>query len=390
MMMYFPRKGGGNDLKSIINVKIYTGKEVIESGFIRYDEKIKSVDHMENFVEQGETIVDGTGTILIPGMIDIHIHGAYDVDAMDANPSSIVKMSKEMLKEGVTTFFPTTMTQSHSNIKHALSALKEAKELGGHFEYIHLEGPFVNKERAGAQPLEYIVNPDVELFKTWQEAAGGLIKLVTYAPEVEGANDLEQEFQKTGVIGTVGHSDAIGADFEGKKITHATHLFNQMRPMHHREVGTVGHVLLDDEVMVEVIPDGIHIHPDMVKLAYRLKGAKKISVITDAMRAKGLADGEYELGGQPVFVKENSARLADGTLAGSILKMDEAFRNIMKFTGCSPEEAVQMTSVNQAEEFGLVNKGVLEIGKDADFVQMTAEYNVIDTIRLGKSMDEVK
>ena len=377
-------------MKSIINVKIYTGKDVIENGFIRYEEKIICIDQMEKFVEQGEEIVDGAGTIVIPGMIDIHIHGAYDVDAMDANPSSILKMSKEMMKEGVTTFFPTTMTQSHSNIQNALSALKEAKELGGHFEYIHLEGPFVNKKRAGAQPLEYIVNPDVDLFKKWQDAAGGLIKLVTYAPEVEGAKELEQELQKTDVIGTVGHSDAIGADFEGRKITHATHLYNQMRPMHHREVGTVGHVLLDDQVMVEVIPDGIHIHPDMVKLAYRLKGAKKISVITDAMRAKGLADGEYELGGQPVFVKEKSARLADGTLAGSILKMDDAFRNIMKFTGCTPEEAVQMTSVNQAEEFGLVNKGALEVGKDADFVQMTTKYYVIDTTRLGKSIDEVK
>lgn len=377
-------------MKSIINVKIYTGKDVIENGFIRYDEKIIAIDHMEKFVEQGEKIIDGFGTVLIPGMIDIHIHGAYDVDAMDADPSSMVRLSKEMMKEGVTTFFPTTMTQSHSNIKNALSSLKEAKELGSHFECIHLEGPFVNKNRAGAQPLEYIVNPDVGLFREWQDAAGGLIKLVTYAPEVEGANELEEEFHRTGVIGTVGHSDAIGADFEGKPITHATHLYNQMRPMHHREVGTVGHVLLDDNVMVEVIPDGIHIHPDMVKLAYRLKGAKKISVITDAMRAKGLADGEYELGGQPVFVKENSARLADGTLAGSILKMDDAFRNIMKFTGCTPEEAVQMTSVNQADEFGLVNKGALEAGKDADFVQMTNDFYVINTTRLGKSMDEVK
>jgi N-acetylglucosamine-6-phosphate deacetylase len=377
-------------LKAIINVKIYTGNEVIENGYIRYNEKIESINHMENFMNNGEEIVDGKGSIIIPGMIDVHIHGAYDVDAMDADPNGMIKMSKNLMKEGVTTFFPTTMTQAHGNIKKTLSALKEAKELGAHFEYIHLEGPFVNKTRAGAQPLEHIVNPDVKLFKEWQEAAGGLIKLVTYAPEVEGANDLEKEFELTGVIGTVGHSDAIGTDFEGRNITHATHLYNQMRPMHHREIGTVGHVLLDDHVMVEVIPDGIHIHPQMVKMAYRLKGARKISVITDAMRAKGLADGEYELGGQPVFVKNNSARLADGTLAGSILKMDEAFRNIMKFTGCTPEEAVQMTSINQAEEFGLVNKGILEAAKDADFVQMTLDFHVIETVRLGKSTNEVK
>jgi N-acetylglucosamine-6-phosphate deacetylase len=345
---------------------------------------------MENYVKnENETEIDGKDTVVIPGMIDIHIHGAYDVDAMDANPESMITMGKKMMQEGVTTFAPTTMTQSHDHIKKALIALKEAKKLGGHFEFIHLEGPFVNKNRAGAQPLEYIVNPDVELFKEWQNASGGLIKLVTYAPEVDGAKELEQEFNRTNVIGTVGHSDAIGADFDGRNIAHATHLYNQMRPMHHREVGTVGHVLLDDNIMVEVIADGIHIHPDMVKLAYKLKGPRKISVITDAMRAKGLEDGEYELGGQPVFVKNNSARLKDGTLAGSILKMDEAFRNIMKFTGCTPEEAVLMTSVNQAEEFGLSNKGALKPGKDADFVQMTHDFYVIETTRQGKTIEEV-
>ncbi|KQL36456.1 N-acetylglucosamine-6-phosphate deacetylase [Bacillus sp. FJAT-25509] len=376
-------------MKSIINVKIYTGTEVIETGYIRYDEKISSVGHMNSYENEGEEIIDGKGTVIIPGMIDIHIHGAYDVDAMDADPNSMVTMSKEMMKEGVTTFFPTTMTQSKENIKNALKSLKEAKKLGAHFEYIHLEGPFVNKNKAGAQPLEYIINPEVELFKEWQEASGGLIKLVTYAPEVEGAKELEKELERTNVVGTVGHSDAIRSDFEGRNIFHATHLYNQMRPMHHREAGTVGHVLLDDRVMVEMIPDGIHIHPDMVKLAYRLKGAKKISVITDAMRAKGLEDGKYELGGQPVFVKNKSARLEDGTLAGSILKMDDAFRNIMAFTGCSPEEAVQMTSINQAEEFGLKHKGALEAGKDADFVQMTPDFFVIDTTRQGKNIDEV-
>ncbi|PEJ56220.1 N-acetylglucosamine-6-phosphate deacetylase [Bacillus sp. AFS002410] len=376
-------------MKSIINVKIYTGTEVIEKGYIRYDEKISNIGHMDGYVNEGEEIIDGNGTVIIPGMIDIHIHGAYDVDAMDADPNTMVTMSNKMMKEGVTTFFPTTMTQSKENIENALKSLKEAKELGAHFEYIHLEGPFVNKNKAGAQPLEYIINPDVELFKKWQEASGGLIKLVTYAPEVEGAKELEAELQRTNVIGTVGHSDAVSADFEGRNIFHATHLYNQMRPMHHREVGTVGHVLLDERVMVELIPDGIHIHPDMVKLAYRLKGAKKISVITDAMRAKGLNDGKYELGGQPVFVANKSARLEDGTLAGSILKMDEAFRNIMKFTGCTPEEAVQMTSINQAEEFGLTHKGALKPGKDADFVQMTPEFFVINTTRQGKNFNEV-
>ncbi|MDT3493686.1 N-acetylglucosamine-6-phosphate deacetylase [Bacillus toyonensis] len=375
----------------VINAKIYTGQEVVENGFIRYAETIKEIGLMAQYVPQeNETVFDATGKILIPGMIDVHIHGGYDIDAMDANSDGLVTLGKEMLKEGVTTYFPTTMTQAPEAIEAALSAAKEAKEKGAHFEYIHLEGPYVSKKRAGAQPLEHIVPANIEQFKQWQEASGNLIKLVTYAPEEEGALEFEQYLAETGVVGTMGHTDAIDAQLQNRNITHATHLYNQMRGLHHREPGVVGHVLLNPDVMVEVITDGIHIHPDMVKLAYKLKGPKKVSVITDAMRAKGLEDGLYELGGQPVHVKDGSARLEDGTLAGSILKMDQAFRNVIEFTGCSIEDAVRMTSVNQAEEFGLNNKGALAVGKDADFVVMTENLHVYDTVRLGIHMKEGK
>ncbi|PGT17333.1 N-acetylglucosamine-6-phosphate deacetylase [Bacillus cereus] len=375
----------------VINAKIYTGQEVVENGFIRYAETIQEIGLMAQYVPQeNETVFDATGKIVIPGMIDVHIHGGYDIDAMDANSDGLVTLGKEMLQEGVTTYFPTTMTQAPEAIEAALSAAKEAKEKGAHFEYIHLEGPYVSKKRAGAQPLEHIVPANIEQFKQWQEASGNLIKLVTYAPEEEGTLEFEQYLAETGVVGTMGHTDAIDAQLKNRKITHATHLYNQMRGLHHREPGVVGHVLLNPDVMVEVITDGIHIHPDMVKLAYKLKGPKKVSVITDAMRAKGLEDGLYELGGQPVHVKDGSARLEDGTLAGSILKMDQAFRNVIEFTGCSIEDAVLMTSVNQAEEFGLNNKGALAVGKDADFVVMTDKLHVYDTVRLGIHMKEGK
>ncbi|MED4652282.1 N-acetylglucosamine-6-phosphate deacetylase [Bacillus pseudomycoides] len=375
----------------VINAKIYTGHEVMGSGFIRYAEKIEEIGLMAQYVSQeNETVFDAEGKIVIPGMIDVHIHGGYDIDAMDANSDGLVTLGKEMLKEGVTTYFPTTMTQAPEAIEAALSAAKEAKEKGAHFEYIHLEGPYVSKKRAGAQPLEHIVPANIEQFKQWQEASGNLIKLVTYAPEEEGAVEFEKYLAETSVVGTMGHTDAVDAQLKSRNITHATHLYNQMRGLHHREPGVVGHVLLNLNVMVEVITDGIHIHPDMVKLAYKLKGPKKVSVITDAMRAKGLEDGLYELGGQPVHVKDGSARLEDGTLAGSILKMDQAFRNVIEFTGCSIEDAVLMTSVNQAEEFGLTNKGALTVGKDADFVVMTEDLHVYDTVRLGIHMKEGK
>ncbi|AWC30873.1 N-acetylglucosamine-6-phosphate deacetylase [Bacillus cytotoxicus] len=375
----------------VINAKIYTGQEVIESGFIRYVKTITEIGLMAQYVPQEDEVVfDAEGKIIIPGMIDVHIHGGYDIDAMDANSDGLVTLGQEMLKEGVTTYFPTTMTQAPEAIERALRAAKEAKEKGAHFEYIHLEGPYVSKKRAGAQPLEHIVPANIEQFKKWQEASGNLIKLVTYAPEEEGAIEFEEYLAETGVVGTIGHTDAIDEQLKNRKITHATHLYNQMRGLHHREPGVVGHVLLNPEIMVEIITDGIHIHPDMVKLAYKLKGPKKISVITDAMRAKGLEDGLYELGGQPVHVKDGSARLEDGTLAGSILKMDQAFRNVIQFTGCSIEDAVLMTSVNQAEEFGLINKGALAVGKDADFVVMNEDLHVYDTVRLGIHMKKGK
>ncbi|GGE69685.1 N-acetylglucosamine-6-phosphate deacetylase [Priestia taiwanensis] len=375
-------------MQVLTNVKIYTGEGVIENGFIRYNEQIQTIGNMEQFVQEKTDIVtDGQGKLVIPGMIDCHLHGGYHFDAMDADSDALVKFSNDLMKEGVTTFFPTTMTQSIENITKALEACKEAKEKGAHFEAIHLEGPFVNYDWKGAQPGEYVINPDVALFKKWQEASGNLIKLVTYAPETEGARELEAHFEETGVIGTCGHTGAYYKDLVGRNIKHGTHLFNQMRGLHHREPGVVGYVLLTPGVKVEIITDGIHVCPEMVKLAYKMKGAEDILVITDAMRAKGLEEGEYELGGQPVFVKDGKATLADGTLAGSVLTMDAAFRNVIEFTGCTIEEAVLMTSVNQAKHFGFDNKGTLTVGKDADFVLMTEELYVHNTICLGKGMN---
>jgi N-acetylglucosamine-6-phosphate deacetylase len=375
-------------MQVLTNVKIYTGEDVIENGFIRYNEQIQTIGNMEQFVqEETDVVEDGQGKLVIPGMIDCHLHGGYHFDAMDADSDALVKFSKDLMKEGVTTFFPTTMTQSIENITKALEACKEAKEKGAHFEGIHLEGPFVNFDWKGAQPGQYVINPDVEIFKTWQEASGNLIKLVTYAPETEGAKELEAHFEETGVIGTCGHTGAYYKDLVGRNIKQGTHLFNQMRGLHHREPGVVGYVLLTPGVKVEIITDGIHVCPEMVKLAYKMKGAEDILVITDAMRAKGLEDGEYELGGQPVFVKDGSATLADGTLAGSVLTMDAAFRNVIEFTGCTIEEAVLMTSVNQAKHFGFDNKGTLTAGKDADFVLMTEDLHVDNTVHLGKGMN---
>ncbi|MBS4174438.1 N-acetylglucosamine-6-phosphate deacetylase [Bacillus sp. FJAT-49736] len=372
--------------KVVINANIYTGEKEIPNGYIRFQDKILETGEMTGFQKQNnEEVIDGKGNIIIPGMIDVHIHGGYGVDVMDADPEKLVYLSERLLEEGVTSFFATTITQDYDAIEAALRSVKNAKESRNTIiEGVHLEGPFISEKRAGAQPLEFIKAPDIELFLKWHEASGNLIKLVTYAPEKEGAREFEDIMIERGIVPSMGHSDAVREELMHSKTTHATHMYNGMRGLHHREAGVAGHALLSPQIQVEMIADGIHVHPDMVNLTYKIKGASGTVIISDAMRAKGMPDGVSELGGQKVYVKNGEARLENGSLAGSILTMDRAFRNIIQFTGCGIAEAVQMTSVNQAKEFSLTSKGILTEGKDADFVIMDESLQVYATYHLGR------
>lgn len=370
----------------IINAHIVSGDETFERGFIRINgATIEQVGAMSDYVEQEETVHDVSGALVTLGMIDVHVHGGYDVDTMDADETTLRQWAESMFAEGVTSFFATTITQSPSNISRALEATRRVIETNDtSLIGIHLEGPFVNVENAGAQPAEYIVDPDAELFRSWQQEAAGHIRLVTYAPERPGARELEGVMRETGAIGSAGHTNATYVENKRAGVKHGTHLYNQMRGLHHREPGTVGYCLLERDVMAEIIPDGIHSRPEMVDFAYRMKGADGLVVITDAMRAKGLPDGRYELGGQPVIVEAGAARLEVGNLAGSVLTMDAAFRNILAFTGCTTEEAVKMTSLNQAREFGLTHKGNIASGFDADLVIWDETLSVKQTIHRGR------
>lgn len=237
--------------------------------------------------------LDGSGKFLLPGFIDMHIHGSAQMDTMDASDEGLHTMAQSLLKEGTTSFLATTMTQSYDNIERAIENVAqfqpqpdEAEVLG-----IHIEGPFVSKQRAGAQPLEYIVELDLDIWSKWQQLSGHKIKQITLAPEEPNGMAAVQSISASGVIVSIGHSDATFEQMQQAAqlgATQGTHLYNQMRPFHHRDPGVVGGVLLLDAIKAELIVDFIHMHEGAVEMAYRLKGADGLILITDAMRAKGM------------------------------------------------------------------------------------------------------
>ena len=365
---------------------IYTGAEKISDGYIRFDQQIEDIGPVSQYQAKpnDKDVIDVAGKIIVPGFIDVHCHGGYSFDTMDADPQKINEMVNAMVTEGVTTYFPTTMTQSYENIENALVAIKEAAKTNPVIQGIHLEGPFVSPVFKGAQPEKYIKAPEVDVFARWNELCDHMIKVVTYAPEHTTAKEFEKYCVENGVVLSVGHSNATRAEMKESKASHVTHLYNAQREFKHREPGVTGHVLLEDNIYCELICDGFHVCPDMINLAYKLKGPHKIELITDAMRAKGMPEGVSELGGQKVIVKDKQARLEDGTLAGSVLQFKDAFVNIMKFTGCGIEQAVLMSSVNQAKEFNLTNKGLLVSGRDADLNIFDTDLNLTATYSLGR------
>lgn len=373
----------------IKNADIYVGNGVIHNGYLRFAKKVIAVGPMAEYAPQeaDEQVVDGSEKIVVPGFIDVHTHGGYGIDTMDADPAKVNEMiCQEAKNEGITSIFPTTVTQSVANISQAMKVLKVVNQENPVMQGIHLEGPFISAEYKGAQPEPYIINPDAKQLKEWNELSGGLIKVITYAPEQAGAADVESYCQEHEIVLSVGHSSAKQAQLEQSKATHITHLYNAQRPMHHREPGVTGEALLEKKFYTEIIADGYHVAPDMVDLAYRLKGPDKIELITDSLRAKGMPEGISELGGQKVIVKDHQARLENGHLAGSVLKYALAFKNIIIFTGCSISDAVKMTSYNQAQEFKLESKGGLTVGKDADLNVLDQALNLEATYSYGQRL----
>jgi N-acetylglucosamine-6-phosphate deacetylase len=386
-----------NGIPILINGgQIYTEEKIIENGYIKIkDQRIIELGPVNQLTtEDGFEVVDIPSHYkVIPGFIDTHIHGVNSADTMDATKDALHQMSKALPGEGTTSFLATTITQDNKAIEEALVNVGDYirnQQSPGKAEIIgiHLEGPFVSAKRAGAQPLKHIVDPDLENLKKWDTLSGENIRVVTLAPEQAGGIEMIRYLREKSIIASIGHSDATYEQvIEAVKagVNNVTHLFNQMRGIHHREPGVVGAALLHDELKAEIIVDGIHVRPEMVKLAYQQKGKEGLILITDSMRAKCLKNGQYDLGGQEVTVKDGKAVLEDGTLAGSILKLGEAVKNIQTFTGCSLEDAIVMASVNPAKQLNIYDKkGSIAEGKDADIVILDGSLEVFMTFCRGE------
>lgn len=362
------------------------GMGIVKKTITVKDSKINSINDDVN----DELLKLDDNLIVVPGFIDKHIHGANHSDGMYPTEDDILNIAKTIAKEGVSSFLVTTMTQSKEKIELALGNIRKYIEAdrneGSQAIGIHLEGPFICTKFKGAQPEEYIVPCDVDAFKHYEEVSGNNIKQVTLAYEQNGRG-LVEYLKSKGIVASIGHSDATCKQaLEGIEagITSATHTYNAMKGIHHREIGTLGAVLLADSVYCEIIPDLIHVSDDAIRLLFKCKGKEQVIAITDAMESKHLPDGKYALGGQDVYVKDNAARLADGTLAGSTLHMNKGLNNLKTVTGLSITEVVDLATKNPAINLGIYDeKGSIALNKDADFTVIDKDFNIYMTVNRG-------
>ena len=376
-------------MKGFKNVKAYLPEVGVVTTNIGFENG--KIVYIGDDASQIESIAE-VGGIVVPGFIDQHIHGAGGSDGMDGTEKDLQTISATIAREGTTGFLATTMTQSPENISKALVAVKEIMEKGefdgAEVLGVHLEGPFISPKHIGAQPLEYVAKPSVEVFDEYDRLSGGNIKIVTLAPEQEGGIELVEHLSRLGKVASIGHTGSTYQDVEravkaGAK--NVTHTYNAQTGLHHREVGVVGSAMLFDELNCEVICDTIHVSVPAIKLVIKNKPHNKFTLITDAMRAKGMPDGLSELGGQTVIVKNGEARLENGALAGSVLKMNDAVKNVVTKLGISFTDAIDFATRNPAENIGVLNeRGTIEVGKRADFTVLDENFEVLLTVVGGK------
>jgi N-acetylglucosamine-6-phosphate deacetylase len=329
-------------------------------------------------------------------LLDIHIHGGTGVDLMRAAPADLPRLGKFLATHGVTAYFPTTVAAPLDATCAALERLADAIEAARNSSAgadsaaeplgIHLEGPFLSHKRRGVHPPEYLVEPTVGIFDRLWQAARGHVCMMTIAPEVPGAREVIAEAARRQVCVSIGHSDAelpVARDAVSAGARHATHTFNAMRPLDHRDPGIIAEVLTDDRLTADIIVDGIHVSPPVVELFMKAKGTERAVLITDAISATGMPEGHYQLGPIEVDVKDGKCT-SNGNLAGSVLTMDRAVRNVTQFARWTLKDAVRAASLNPARATGLAGHGLLAAGSDANFVVMNPSGELLKTVVHGR------
>ncbi len=339
-----------------------------------------------------EDAIDLQGATVIPGLIDVHNHGNSGADFSDGNYDGLKKMAAYLAANGITSFAPASLTLPYDVLEKAFATAKqlheEAPENHSRLMGIQMEGPYFSEKKKGAQNGEYLKNPDFDGFKKLYDSCGSLIRIADVAPELPGAAEFIEKASKLCTV-SVAHTDASYEDgkmaFE-KGATHLTHLYNAMPPIHHRNPGVIPAAVENRHVRAELICDGMHIHPASVRLAFAMFGGERMILVSDALRCCGMPDGEYELGGQPVFLQGGVAKLADGTLAGAATNLYDCMKNAILF-GVPEEDAVRASTINPACALGVQDKvGSIAPGKIADFIICRKDYTGRRVFMSGKEL----
>lgn len=365
----------------IKNAKVFISENKFIQSDIEFDTKIQNIGEID-----GPADIDAAGCYIVPGLIDVHTHGAAGEDASDGNMGGLEKISLHHASNGVTSFCATTMTLQEDTLAKAMQNVRDfvRPENGARCAGVNLEGPFFSYEKRGAQAAANLHDPDVEMFDRLNEISGNNIRIACVAPERPGAMEFIQYVSKKCTVSlahtTADYDTSVVAFEAGARLV--THLFNGMNPFLHRTPGLVG-AAADYASFAELICDGLHIHPSVIRAAYKMFEGR-IILISDSLRCAGMPDGDYELGGQPIIMKNSKATLLDGTLAGSSISVLDALRNVVSF-GIPLEKAIVSASRLPAEALGLqASIGSIEAGKNADLIMLDAELNLLLTIVDGR------
>ncbi len=389
-------------IKAILAGTIFTPTEEINNGVILIDgNRIAKVGQREQVkIPAGATIVDNHDRIVVPGFIDIHIHGAAGSDLMEATPESVSAVGMYLARHGTTSYLATTVTASLDRTLHALRSLSEiirsyqsghgaAERISGALPVgIHIEGPFLAAKKRGAHPVSQLRKPSLEIAERMLDAAGSTARIFTLAPELEGALTVLEFIRSRDVRIGLGHSNATYEEAEraiAAGASHAVHVYNAMRPFAHRDSGILGAVLTDNRVTAELICDGVHVEAAAIRLLVDAKGVERVVLVSDSSSGAGMPDGNYRLGNFTIHVAGGVCRTVEGNLAGSTITLDAALRNLVTFPGFSFQQCLPATTLTPARSLGMEKqKGVIAPGADADFAILDRNYFVTQTYVRGR------